>query len=165
MSIDVFLIGMQAIGSVADGIGTYQQMKIMRQGAEIDKAQIENRLEQERLAASMAALDSMQQLRYNLATQSAIFAQRGQQAGAGTAGTAVQTSVKNYRADERIRRMNLLTRESTLRAGQALAGLHTLTSETKMGQSLTRRIFNRLPVGQAFSNLRDRFGIEELDNG
>ena len=57
--------------------------------------------------------------------------------------------------------MNLLTKENQLRAGNVLSGLHTLQSETKLGQSLTNQLFNTLPI----SGLAQTFGVTDALEG
>ena len=165
MSVEVFLLGMQAIGAIADYAGTRNEIKTGRQGAQLEQSMIQTRLEQERLASSQDTLFAMQDLRKNLASQRAIFAARGQRADTGTALALGQESKRNVSADAQIKRMNLLTREATLRAQGALSGLHQLSSETQLGQSMTRRMFEQLPISQAYQGLQRKkagFGIEEI---
>lgn len=165
MSLEIFLLGMQASGAIADYASTRQEIKLGRKGYEVEQAQIEARLEQERLASSQDSLLAMIELRKNLASQRAIYAARGQRAGTGTALALSQESIGNASANEQVRRMNLLSREANLRANKALSGLHQLTSETQLGQSMSKRMLEQLPVSQAFQGLQRKksgFGIEEI---
>ena len=156
MSIQLFLLGMQAAGAITDAIGTRQQIKQGRAGAELEQAQIENRLEQERASSAQGSLDAMVALRQNLATQQAIFAARGTRATAGTAASIANKSVQNFSADERTRRMNLLSREAGLRATKTLSGFHQLKSETQLGQSLSKRLVDQLPIGEGLTALGNK---------
>jgi hypothetical protein len=168
MSLDIFLIGMQVAGNVLDYAGTRQEINRGRAGTQIEQEQIQNRLEQERLASANDSLLALIELRKNLASQRAIFAARGQRAGTGTALSLAQESIGNASANEQVRRMNLLSREANLRANKALSGLHQLTSETKLGQSMSQRMIEQLPISQAYQGLQRRgggFGIEEKTNG
>lgn len=153
MSIEIFLLSMQAAGVIGDMIGTKSQIDVGRRARDIEQSQIETRLAEERLAASMSAVDAMKSLRMTLASQRAQAAARGADIGAGSAFTMGAVSRVDHAADERVRRMNLLSREATLRSGGNLAALHTLTSETKLGQALTNRLFNQIP----FSELKQEF--------
>lgn len=154
---------MQAAGAIGDMIGTRNQAKVGRRALDIELGQIETRLAEERLAATYSAIDSMKALRMTLASQRALNAARGTDSGAGTAFAIGAKSVADQAADERVRRMNLLSRENTLRAGGALAALHTVSSETKLGQELSGRLFKQIP----FTELQKQFGkpIGATDTG
>ena len=153
MSIQLFLLGMQAAGAITDAIGTRNEIKQGRAGAELEQAQIENRLEQERASSAQGSLDAMVALRQNLATQQAIFAARGTSGKAGTAASIANKSMQNFSADERTRRMNLLSREAGLRATKTLSGFHQLKSETQLGQSLSKRLVDQMPISEAATAL------------
>lgn len=157
MSMAIFLLGMQAVGAIADVAGTRGQIRAGRAGTQLEQAQIENRLEQERAASTQGSIDAMQQLRQNLATQQAIFAARGTRGTAGSAASIASKSIQNFSTDERVRRMNLLSREAGLRATNTLTGMHQLSSETQLGQSLSKRLIDTLPVSEGLTSLRNRF--------
>lgn len=169
MSLSVFLMAMQAAGAVMDTWGTSQQMALGQMGTQVELEQLETRLQEEQTAAALGSLQAMQRLRQVIASQNAIFAARGQKAGAGTAFFLGQESLRQHAMDERIRRMNLLSREAQLRAGGALTGMHQLKSETELGQALSRRLYETLPLSQAaqgyerrFGQSREGFGMESL---
>ena len=86
----------------------------------------------------------MKALRHNLGSQAAIQAARGTAANAGSAATIRNESVSNFNDDARARRMNLLGREAGLRANMVLTGMHQLTSETQLGQTMTKRFFDNM---------------------
>ena len=151
---------MQAAGAIGDIIGTGSQQKVLRRGAELQQANIENSIAEQQLAASLAAVDSMKALRQLLATQRAIFGARGQNPGAGSAAIATGTAVHEAGVDERIRRMNLLAREHNLRAQSSLVGLHALAGETQLGQQLSQRLFQQIP----FSELQKTVGEKKGTN-
>lgn len=163
MSIDAFLVSMQAAGAISDIYSTSQQVKIGRAGTQIELAQLNTRLEEERTSAAMRSLDAMQQLRMTLASQRAIFAARGQAGGAGSALAISSKSVNAYEADERVRRMNLLTKQSILRAAGALTGMHQLSSETQLGQQLSQRLWDNAPfteLGEMFKKSTTKKSVE-----
>jgi hypothetical protein len=163
-----FLLGMQAAGSIVDWKNTKNQQKLIGMGRELEKASIETNLEAIKLESAEASLAEMKELRQNIGTQIATQAARGTSSGAGSALTLQQKSVASFNQDERTRRMNLLSKEGQLRAQNVLSGLHTLQSETQLGQNLTKRIFDNIPLSAGFQEFRKSdlaksfgFGLEE----
>lgn len=148
MSLEIFLLAMQAAGAIGDIIGTDAQARTLKKGAEVEQANIQTRLNEEQLGAALSAVDSMKALRQTLATQRAIFAAKGTNPGAGSASIVAASSVHEAGVDERIRRMNLLSREAALRANSTLAGLHALAGETQLGQQLSQRLFKQIPFSE-----------------
>ncbi len=153
-----FLFSMQAAGLVMDFQNTKNQQQLIKMGRDLEKSAIETNLEAVRVESNQASLDSMVQLRKNLGTQMVNQAARGTQSGVGTALTLSNTAVANFNSDEKTRRMNLLTKEANLRAQNVLSGLHTLQSETQLGQAQTSRLINSLPVSSAY----DKFSRTKL---
>lgn len=158
--LDGFLLAMQAAGAIYNINEARGQKKLIQMGRALEQAQFETNLEAARTEAAEASLAELQQLRQNIGNQIAINAARGTSSASGSAATSLQSSERTYAKDEKARRMNLLTKENDLRAGNVLSGLHTLQSETKLGQSLTNQIFNKLPI----SGLAKQFGgvVDEL---
>ena len=58
--------------------------------------------------------------------------------------------------DERIRRMNLLSREHTLRAQSSLAAMHAIAGETQLGQALTNRLFQQIPFSELAKSVGEK---------
>src|SRR5690348_6584482 len=131
-----FLLAMQAAGMVVDYFGTQRQIGMGRMGAQMEQEGIESNIQMTRLESEDASLNAMRQLRENLGSQAAIFAARGVRGNTGSALSLTTQSISNFNADERTRRMNLLGKEAQLRASKVLSGLHQLTSETQLGQSM-----------------------------
>ena len=142
-----FLMSMQAAGMIVDYTQTKNSQKLIQQGRDLEKAAIETNLEAVKLESGEASLEAMKQLRINLGTQMVTQAARGTRTGAGTALNLAQTSQSNFNADERKRRMNLISKEANLRATNVLSGLHTLQSETQLGQAMTSRMWNTISTG------------------
>jgi len=140
------LLAMQAAGMVTDWFGVQEQKRLGGLGAKVEQAAITSNIEMTRLQAEDASLQAMKQLRQNLGTQAAMNAARGTRGNAGSAVAFTQESLRNFGSDEQARRMNLLSKEAELRASGVLSGLHQLTSETQLGQQLTKGIFNNLPI-------------------
>ena len=151
---DAFLLSMSAAGAIIPLITGQKDYKLIRQGRELEQAAVDSNLEALRTQNSEASLEAMQSLRENVSSQIAINAARGVSSGAGSASAAISSSESAFAADEKTRRLNLLVKENELRAAGVLSGLHTLTGETQLGQSLTNQIFNNLPI----SALAKKFG-------
>jgi hypothetical protein len=166
-----WLLAAQAAGMVVDWYGSNQQKEIGRMGTRIEQAGIDSAIQTNRLEAEDASLQAMKQLRQNLGTQAAIMAARGTRSGVGSALALSNESVSNFNADERTRRINLLGKEANLRAQNLMAGLHQLTYETQLGQSLRQRAFDKLPLStlgggnsskSPLSNGTKSFGVNDI---
>ena len=142
MALAGFLLAFQAAGLVIDYRNTRNNQKLIQTGRQLDQASFEANLEAARLESSQASLNEMKELRQNLGTQLAMNAARGTNSGQGSAFINFQESISTANADERTRRMNLLSKESALRANNVLSGLHSLQSETQLGQAMTSRFIN-----------------------
>ena len=142
---EAFLLAMQAAGMVVDYIGTRNQIEMGRLGTKLEQAGIDSNLEMTRLQSADESLQAMKQLRQTLGSQAVLSASRGSRGGP----MSLITSVSNFNADERTRRMNLLGKENELRAAKILSGLHQLTSETQLGQAMTKRFFDKIPTNPA----------------
>lgn len=139
-----FLIAMQAAGVVTDWYATQNQKEIGRMGTRIEQASIDSAIEGNRLNAADESLKAMQDLRKNLGSQIATQAARGTSSGAGSALTLQNNAVSTFNSDERVRRMNTLGKELNLRAQNLMSGVHQLTYETQLGQSLGKRTFDTI---------------------
>jgi len=143
---DAFLLAMIAAGTIKPMVDQSKNKGLIQIGKDLEKEAFNTNMEVLRTQNSEASLNEIQSLRTNVADQIALNAARGTSSGAGSAQTSIQKSEQIYASDEQSRRMNLLAKENELRASNVLSGLHTLASETQMGQSLTNQIFNNLPV-------------------
>lgn len=138
-----FLLAMQAAGMVTSIMNAHSKDKFIKLGRKLEQEQYTTNLASIKLQSSEASLDEMIELRQNIGSQIAIQTARGNRGGSVfSAGTAKSESAFNN--DERTRRMNLLAKESELRANHVLSGLHSLQSESQLGQSLTKDLFNTL---------------------
>lgn len=147
-----FLLSMQAAGMVTSLFGAKSQEKYIKLGRQLEQGQYETNLQAIKLQSAESSLDEMKQLRQNIGTQIAVQAAKGNRGGSSYSG--IKQSVGNFDSDERTRRMNLLAKESELRANHVLSGLHSLQSETELGQSLTKSFLNTVQT----STLLGQFG-------
>lgn len=152
MAATAFMVGMQIAGSIVSIFGASQQQKMIALGRQVSNAQLQTNLSAIQAKSSEAALEEMKQLRQNIGSQIAIQAARGTASGAGSARSLQQDAFSKFGQDELTRRMNLLSNEASLRAGNALSGLHTLQSESQLGRSVTSTLFNTLSTND-FSGL------------
>ena len=139
-----FLLAMQAAGLVTSFFGAKSQAKTIALGRKLENAQFETNMEAIRLESAQSSVEELKQVRQNVSSQIAINAARGNRGASSVAG--IDESTQAFAQDERTRRMNLLARESELRASHILSGLHTSQSESQLGQSLFKEVFNTLPV-------------------
>lgn len=151
---DAFLLSMQAAGAIYNISETKKNMDLVRMGRKLEQASIETNLEALRAQNAQSSATAMEELRENVSNQIVLNAARGVSSGAGSAAALIQKSESNFNSDEKVRRINLLTKESELRAANVLSGLHTLQSETELGQSLTNKIFNTVPVTSLASKFK-----------
>lgn len=155
----IFLLSMQAAGMAADYIGTRNEIRQGKRAQELDESRIKIRIEEEGLASLTRSVAAMQDLRQILANQRAIFAARGQSSGTGTAFTIGNKSVSSFNSDERIRKMNLLSKQAQLRAHNTLGQMHQQASETRLGQGLLKRSLDTVSTGELGNLGKDAFGI------
>lgn len=153
MSVSLMMMGMMAGGGFLDYFATEAQKEFGRLGEKLNQAQIDLNLDATRLAYEQSSLQSMQQLRAALGSQVAMQAARGTDSSQGSALFVGLESETNWAADERIRKLNLQSQEASLRASGVLSSFHQMQSETQMGQQLTQRLFNTIPIGALSKSL------------
>lgn len=157
------LLAMQAAGMVVDYMGKQEQVRLGRMGAQVEEAGINANIASSRLQAEDESLQSMVALRKNLGTQAAMLAARGTRAGAGTAIVAPMTSVSNFNADERIRKINQMGRENSLKANKVLSSLHQQTSENNIWNEFRQNIINKIPTSPAaYNEWAKSFGLSKV---
>lgn len=139
-----FLLAMQAAGLVTSLFASNSQDKFIKLGRQLEQGQFSTNLEALRLQSSESSLDEMKQLRQNISSQIVVNAAKGNRGGSSYSG--ISKASNTFESDERSRRLNLLAKESELRANHVLSGLHSLESESQLGQSLTKDLFNTLPI-------------------
>lgn len=147
----MFLLAMQAAGVGLQLFGFNQQQQMDRLGRDLEHEGIEANIELARTSAAQESLEAIKSLRQNLGTQIAVNAARGTATNVGSAFFISQKSIGQFNQDERVRRLNLLSKEAGLRANDVLSGLHQLKSETQMGQQITSKLFDMLPTSSAFN--------------
>lgn len=106
MAFPYLLLAAQAAGVGLNLYASRQQNKLEGLGYKIDAGNINMRMQQELLMASQQQLSDLGNLEETLASQRAVFAARGTQAGQGSARTIMEASKKAYAEDERARRLN-----------------------------------------------------------
>jgi len=148
-----FLLSLQASGMVVDLYNTFQRKKLIETGKKLEQEAFETNIQAIRLETEQQSVAQLQQLRQNLGTQIAVQAARGNNTGAGSSVFLREKSIGSYGQDERSRRLNLLAKESQLRANNIISGLGTLQSETELGQAMYGRYLNQINTSKAFDNL------------
>lgn len=146
-----FLLSMQAAGLVTSVLGYKSQRKTIELGRKLEQEQFTTNLEAIRLESAESSLAELKQVRQNIGTQIASNAARGNRGGSSAWGVSASSTA--FENDERRRRINLLAKESQLRANNVLSGLHTAQSETQLGQSLFKDFINTLPISSGLDSL------------
>jgi len=155
-----FLLAMQASGMVVDWLGKNEQIRLGKMGAQIEEEGINANIQTSRLESEDASLQAMKQLRMNLGTQAAMLAARGVRSGTQTSVISMNTSVGNFNADERMRRINQIGREANLRAGKLTSQLHQKTFENNIRAEFRNNLFSKIPTSpSAYSQIGSSFGL------
>jgi hypothetical protein len=156
------LLAMQAAGMVTDYLGAKSQQQFAEMGYQLQQAGIESNIQQTRLEAEDQSLMAMKELRKNLGTQIAAFAARGTRTGAGSALSFMNESLSNFKSDERLRRMNLMGKETSLRGGAAISRLQHMSETSKLWQGFAQRTLTRLPSPSSFGGNSEGFGLTSI---
>lgn len=158
-----FLLSLQASGMVVDWLGKNEQVRLGKMGSDIEQEGINANIQSARLESEQSSLDAMKQLRMNMGTQAAILAARGTRAGAGSAASATNQSISNFNADERTRRMNLLSKEGALRAQRTISQLHEDTNKSTQWNSFRSNVMKTLPTTpDAYNQYAKAFGLTKI---
>lgn len=144
-----FLLSMQAAGLVTSFFGKKSQMNQIKLGRKLEQEQFTTNMAAIKLQSAEGSLDEMKLVRQNIGSQIAVNAARGNRNTFG----GINETTRNFENDERKRRMNLMAKESELRAGNILSGLHTSQSESQLGQSLMKDILNTLPISSGLDSI------------
>lgn len=132
--------------------------RMARLGHDLDTANMNANLERLRLQSAQESLQDQVSLRQSVGTQIAANAARG--VASYTPGQIAKVNRQEGQLErgEQFRRMNLLAKESQLRAANVLSGLQTWQSETQAGRKIVNRVFDNLPIlfgGQAIQEAGD----------
>lgn len=148
------LLAMQAAGMITDLIGTRNQANLMNLGMKVQQAGIEANIEQNKLETADASLQAMKQLRQSLGTQIAVYAARGTSTAAGSAATTLNESFTNFNADERMRRLNALGKETGMRGQGLISRLQNSADINNLWKGFATRTFNRFSTNpSAYSSM------------
>ncbi len=146
------LLAMQAAGMVTDWFATSQQVEMGRMGAQVEQAGISANIELTKAQAADASTQAMVRLRQSLGSQIAMQAARGNAAAGGTYTSLLNESESNFNADERTRRINLLSREAELKAQSTMSKLHENASENSLWGGAIKRSINTIGVSSLFDD-------------
>ncbi len=149
-----FLLAMQAAGLITSIFGAKTQDKFIKIGRKLEQEQYTTNLQAIKLQSAEDSLAEMKQLRQNIGSQIATQAAKGNRGGVSYAG--INASSNAFESDERTRRLNLLAKESELRANHVLSGLHSLQSESQLGQALTKQFFDTFQTSTLLGPFGDK---------
>lgn len=131
----------QAAGVVVNYFQNRESKKMIEIGRQLEEAAFETNLEAIRLQASESSLDSMISLRKNLGSQIAAQAARGTSSGSGSAFALSQASLSSFNKDERLRKLNLLMNETSLRSGHTMSELKSIEKKSSLDKELFNKTF------------------------
>jgi len=155
------LLSMQAGGMVVDWLGKQEQIRMGKMGAKLEQAGINQNIQLARLQSEDESLNAMRDLRKNLGTQAAMLAARGVRGGSSIFVT--NESISNFNADERIRKINLMSNEAGLRAGKLLSSFHQKTYSNATRGEFFKNVFNKLPTSpNALDEMSQGFGLTKV---
>lgn len=138
------LVAIQIAGTMMSVFQGSNQRSIMEAGRAVEHDQMLTNLQMLSAQSAQASLAEMKQLRENIGSQIAIQAARGTAGGSGSAASLQARSKGKFGEDEQTRRLNLLAKQSSLKAADALSGFNTLAGETQLGQKVSEKIFNTI---------------------
>ncbi len=158
------LLAMQAAGMVTDYLGAKHQTALMDSALKVQQAGLETNLAQTRLESADASLQSMKQLRQTIGSQIATFAARGTSIGAGSSVGILNQSIGNFNTDERVRKLNLLGKQTQLKGNSLISSLQNSSDVSKLWQGFASRTFNSFPTSlsgwqQGISSAKEAFGM------
>lgn len=164
------LLAMQAAGMVVDYWGMKEQQRYSRMGYQIEQAGMEANINLTRAETEDASLQAMQELRKNLGSQIAVFAARGTSTAAGSAASIFNESIGNFNTDERMRRLNQLSRENQIKAGGVVSSLNYQSNKAQRWQGFLKNTINRFPTSgagwqQGFGSAKSSFGLTPVGGG
>ncbi len=156
-----FLLSLQASGMVIDWLGKNEQVRLGKMGAQVEQAGITANIQTSRLQTEEDSLESMKQLRANLGTQAAILAARGTRPGTMNSVLAMNESVGNFNANERLRKINQMGNEANLKAGKLISSLHEKTFENNTWNTFRTSVINKIPTSpSAWGQIRQGFSAK-----
>lgn len=160
------LLAMQAAGMVVDYMGVKTQAEYQKMGSKLQEAGMEANLYQTRAEAEDASLAAMKELRKNLGSQIAVNAARGTSMSGGSALSLFNESISNFNTDERIRRINQLSRENEIKSGGTIASLNSKYDSSKLWTSFASRSLSRFPSSnqewsEGIKQFKSSFGLTQ----
>ncbi len=150
MAFPYLLLAAQAAGVGLNLYANRQQNKIEGLGYNIDEGQLNTRMQQELLVASQQQLSELGNLEETLATQRAMFAARGTNAGQGTARTIMEASSKAYQEDQRARNLNTDFRKNYIESLKRLQRIERAGLKSTRGAQLAQFGLNMFSFNEVF---------------
>jgi hypothetical protein len=146
--LEFILLGAQAAGLIGDIFSQQAASKIARTGQQLDEAQMELRIKQDRIASNEQMLANLDNLAETLATQRALMSIRGGLPGVGS-NLAVETkSVYNFNKDEQARTLSLEFSEQNRRAQIAASRIALAGREAERGAAIFNKAFDMIPFSE-----------------
>ena len=152
------LLAAQAAGIGVNLYANRQQLNYDKRGIELEESQQNLKMQQDTLAYQEQNLADLQTLNQTMASQRAIQGARGQMAGQGTTAAIENTSLRNYKSDERARKMSLSFREDY---SKSIARLNRINYGSTKSELYTKTIgsaVNMFDFNKIFGGSHQSFG-------
>ena len=162
MSLAYMLLAAQAAGYAASIYGRKQQERYTRMGENLDRQERELQMQQESIASSEQSLYSSEKLRDVLASQRAIAASRGVQAGQGSNLAISEQSKRLQGADERARQLSQSFRKHQMESYNRLHSLNQAGRNVKRRADRFSQGINLLSFNPLTEKLFDEVNMNKL---
>jgi len=135
------MMAFQASGAVINYYQNVESKRMIEIGRRLEQSAFETNLEAIRLQAAEGSLESMQKLRQTIGSQIAVQAARGTRTGVGSSLAVQQASFQGFSEDERIRKLNLLMKETSLRSGHTMSELSAIQKKSEINKQFFNEMF------------------------
>lgn len=140
-SSDAAMMAFQASGAVINYFQNVESKRMIEIGRQLEQSAFETNLEAIRLQAAESSLEAMKKLRHTIGSQIAVQAARGTRTGVGSALGIQEASFRGFSEDERIRKLNLLMGETSLRSGHTMSELKAIQQKSALDKDLFNKVF------------------------
>jgi len=171
MTIQWLLMGAQAAGMLLDASSQRKANRWSDRGRQLDEAEINLRMNQERLQFEQESLSSLENLREVMASQRAMFAAQGRMPGVGSTRSIEERSKTQFTNEERARGLSQGFREHYLKSQVALSQIGASGKKAQQGMDLFSKSLNMFNPGSFQGFLGDgkksqfKSPLEGLGNG
>ena len=151
--LEYLLMGAQASGAIGSIWSANMNYSALKRGQQLDEAQLDLRLKQERIASNEQTLYNLSQLQETLATQRALQAARGQLPGMGSSLATATKSITNFNKDVAARKLTLSFSEQQASANKAVGRIALAGKRSQMGAGIFETSIQNIPFSQLIGDI------------